>query len=274
MMKFEDDGLNRPASRAWASVIKIALCGASDVQRDELRTALSQVTELNLELAENSTFAASTAEGSELHICITILNDDREMWPLQIQELVQSEPGPAIIAAISDRSGEAVRHALRAGADEVLFLPLEQGDVERCLVKICETRQHKGGTRTGAVCSLMSVAGGVGVSSITAAIGLALRRLTQRRVALVDLGLQCSALSAVLDLDPEHTWTELTDPTSKIDSIRLESILCAHESGLHLLAAPKRIEESENDIRKHDHGDACGDARTVRFCSGRLRPSA
>jgi Flp pilus assembly CpaE family ATPase len=239
MMKFEDGNLSLPSSRGSANAIKVAVCGATDEQREELRAALSGVAELNLELAENDTFPSSAVEGSELHIFITILDDDREMWPLQIQELAQSEPRPAIIAAIKDRSGEAVRCALRAGADEVLFLPLGQGDLGRCLVKICETRQHQDATRTGMVCSLMSVAGGVGVSSITAALGLALRRWTQRRVALVDLGLQCGALSAILDLTPDHTLTELTDPTSKIDSLRLESVLCTHESGLHLLAAPK-----------------------------------
>jgi pilus assembly protein CpaE len=89
------------------------------------------------------------------------------------------------------------------------------------------------------------VAGGVGVSSITAALGLALRRLTQQRVALVDLGLQCGALSAILDLDPAHTITELTDPTSTIDSIRLKSVLSTHQSELYLPAAPRRIEEGE-----------------------------
>ena len=49
----------------------------------------------------------------------------------------------------------------------------------------------------------------------------------------------------LLNQDPEHTIGELADPTSSIDSIRLESVLCKHDSGLYWLAAPKRIEEAE-----------------------------
>src|SRR5260370_38848616 len=52
-------------------------------------------------------------------------------------------------------------------------------------------------------------------------------------------------MAGILDLEPEHTIRELADPTSAIGAIRLESVLCKHDSGLQLLAAPKRIEEAE-----------------------------
>jgi pilus assembly protein CpaE len=92
---------------------------------------------------------------------------------------------------------------------------------------------------------LVNIAGGAGSSSLAVALAFALRRLTGGQIALVDLGLQTSALAALLDIEPEHSISELVDPTSKIDSIRLESVLCVHESGLRLLAAPKKIEEAE-----------------------------
>ena len=80
-----------------------------------------------------------------------------------------------------------------------------------------------------------SVAGDVGVSTLTAALGLASRRITQKRVALLDLGMQSGALAALLDLNPDHTLSELVDPSNTIDSIRLESSLATHSSGLYLL---------------------------------------
>jgi len=77
------------------------------------------------------------------------------------------------------------------------------------------------------------------------ALGLALRRLTQKQVALVDLGLQSASLAAILDLETIHSIGELADPTSNLDSIRLESATCKHASGLYLLSAPARIEDGE-----------------------------
>jgi pilus assembly protein CpaE len=56
---------------------------------------------------------------------------------------------------------------------------------------------------------------------------------------------QADALAPMLDLTPVHTISDLTDPSTSIDSIRLESAICKHPSGLYLLGAPARIEDGE-----------------------------
>ena len=242
-MNLETENPTTRAPRKRTEVTTIAVCDATDMQRTQIHAALAQIAELTLETIDPSPKDSAT-HGTTPQALIIILGTDQEMWALQIGEWLHYAIKPAIIAVVEDRSGMAVRQALRAGADEVVFMPVESSDLARCLVKIMETRQT-GAARSGIVCSLTSVAGGVGVSSITAALGFALKRLTHKRIALVDLGLQCSALATILDLAPDHTVADLADPTSTVDSIRLESVLCTHESGLYLLAAPKRIEESE-----------------------------
>jgi pilus assembly protein CpaE len=69
--------------------------------------------------------------------------------------------------------------------------------------------------------------------------------LLGKRSVLVDLDLQAAPLSVLLDIEPEHSIADLTDPTSPIDSIRLESVLTKPDSGPSLLAAPPRIEQTE-----------------------------
>jgi pilus assembly protein CpaE len=123
----------------------------------------------------------------------------------------------------------------------VIFSPLDGKELFPILVKLSE-RQGARTARRGITLSFVGIGGGAGSSSLVVAVAFALRRLTGKQIALVDLGLQTSALAALLDLEPEHCITELADPTSKTDSMRLESVLCSHESGLRLLAAPKRIE--------------------------------
>lgn len=180
----------------------------------------------------------------EADLVVVALGGDYSTWPLEIQELSQAKGmPPAVIAVIADRSAAAVGHALRAGADDVLFMPPDLDDLSRCLAR--GENRHRGVNHSGTICALTSVAGGVGLSTLTVALGFALMRLGQRRVALIDLDLQCGALASILDLSPEHTLSELVDPTTTIDSIRLEASLTAHRSGLYLLAAPKRLEESE-----------------------------
>jgi pilus assembly protein CpaE len=138
-----------------------------------------------------------------------------------------------------------VRDALRAGAVEVLFMPLDPVDLARSLWTISGGSRNGGGQASKAAYALVSVSGGVGVSTLTVALGLALRRLTQKRVALADLGFQSASLAAILDLATVHSIGELADPTSSVDSIRLESAATKHSSGLYLLGAPARIEDGE-----------------------------
>ena len=57
--------------------------------------------------------------------------------------------------------------------------------------------------------------------------------------------MQSDSLAPILDLETVHSIGELADPTSSVDSIRLESATCKHASGLYLLGAPPRIEDGE-----------------------------
>jgi len=229
--------------RGRATVTTIALVGHDAAAHDEILAALAQIPEPLVEVVE-LTGGNGEARKRPPEIVIVTLGDDEETWALQIQEIRQGAPRGAVLGAISGRAGGKVRQALRAGADDVFFLPVEPSDLSRCLVRVCETLRG-GRAHNATICSIASVAGGVGVSSLTLALGFALTRQSGKRVALIDLGLQCGTLAAMLDLTPQFTISELVDPTSTIDSLRLESSLVAHKSGLYLLAAPKRIEESE-----------------------------
>src|ERR1019366_7889291 len=94
------------------------------------------------------------------------------------------------------------------------------------------------------VISVTSLIGGVGVTSLAGNLALALQSL-HKRVALVDLDLQTGGLAVFLNLDSELSKMPLGRLDRKLDSIHLESALTKHQSGVYLLAAPKRIEEGE-----------------------------
>lgn len=230
-------------TRARAAVTTIALAGDDAAAREAILAALARIPEPVVEVVPlNPNHGDPRRRPPE--IVIAALGDDDETWALQVEELRHGAARRAVIGAIAGRSGAKVRQALRAGAADVFFLPIEPSDLSRCLVRVCETFGG-GGPRSATICSLASVAGGAGVSSLAVALAFALARDGNQRVALVDLGLQCGTLGALLNLSPENTISELFDPTSTIDSLRLESALVAHKSGLYLLAAPKRIEEGE-----------------------------
>ena len=245
-MNSQEQNMNGLVPRAIEGALELAVSGGVEAQRQHLREVLSQVREPALTLIDTAAFAHPGAgQPGRLRVAIVMLGEDCESWALELQEWKQLAEPPLIIAAVPIRSADAVRFALRAGAHDVVFIPADAIDLARCLVKLAETRHHGTGNRSALVCALASIAGGVGVSSLTVALGFALQHLTHQRVALVDLGLQGGALAALLDVEPEHSIGELIDPTVTVDSLRMESVMTVHSSGLYLLAAPQRLEESE-----------------------------
>lgn len=226
--------------------MKVALVGGEGLARETLHKVLDQINELPLAVSEVAKPPLSTGpEGLNAQLLMVLLGADYEKWAQEIHTWLDGAVRPLVIGLAPIRTSEAVRAALRAGAEEVVFLPADRDDLARCLVKISETHKDFRNGHRSLTCSLTSVAGGTGVSTLTTGLAFAIRRLSQKQCGLLDLGLQCSALPALLDLEPTHTISELVGSAGEIDSIRLESVLTRHDSGLCLLAAPARIEDAE-----------------------------
>jgi pilus assembly protein CpaE len=225
--------------------LKVQLVGHEDEHRAEVKDALSALGDPALNIEEIEPDPDSTAEVA-CDVTMVVFNGNDELSLSYLNTRAGQEPRPALFALLHDRSPELMKRVLRAGADELLFLPLDPGDATRALLKISESRRreevHVGG---GTIVSLVSLIGGTGVTSLAANLGLALRYAFDKRVAVVDLDLQTGGLSVYLNLEPERTIMTLIEGTRKLDSIQLESALSKHASGIYLLAAPKRIEDSE-----------------------------
>jgi pilus assembly protein CpaE len=225
--------------------LKVQLVGQSDDHRTEVRDALAALGDpvLNINEIEPDPDVATDVN---FDVTMVVFNGNDELSLSYLNTRGGQEPRPALFALLHDRSPDLMKRVLRAGADELLFLPLDPGDATRALLKISETRRreevHVGG---GTIVSLVSLIGGTGVTSLAANLALALRYAFDKRVAVVDLDLQTGGLSVFLNLEPERTIMTLTEGTRKLDSIQLESSLSKHASGVYLLAAPKRIEDSE-----------------------------
>jgi pilus assembly protein CpaE len=230
-------------------VLRILLVGESDGRRSEVKTALTSLGDPPLEIIEVALDAGGHTNGGPPADVTMVLfdggNEEESLNYLQSQVQDSGEPRPVLFALVQERSPVLMRRILRAGADELLFLPLEPGDVTRALLKISETRRREERETGGIIVSLASTVGGVGVTSLSADLALALRYSLSKRVALVDLDLQSSGLAVFLNLEPERTIMQLCESDRKLDSIQLESALTKHSSGIYLLAAPKRIEDSE-----------------------------
>lgn len=227
--------------------LRLGLIRSDDNTYLEIVRVLSSLQDPPITVVDRALDAGPETNGDAGVDIIAIVVDEREPAPISaLERLSQSTPGPTLVALLKERSAALMRRALRAGADEVMFLPLDPSDITRVILKISEARrrtEQAGGG--GRIISLVSVTGGVGVTTLSASLALALNQRHPKRIGLIDLDFQTAALAVFLNLEPERTITMLTDQSRPIDSIQLESTLTRHESGIYLLAAPKRIEEGE-----------------------------
>jgi len=227
--------------------LRILLVGSSDGHRQEARAAFTDLGDPPIELLESGLGDSSPTNGGPPPDVIVVVFDptNEEQALIFLERQTEFEPRPALFALVPERSPVLMRRILRAGADELLFLPLDPGDATRALLKISESRRREERQTGGQVVSIVSTVGGVGVTCLVGNLALALRRNFNKRVAVVDLDLQTGGLAVFLNLEPERTIMDLGENDRKLDSIQLEAALTKHPSGIYLLAAPKRIEDSE-----------------------------
>jgi pilus assembly protein CpaE len=164
---------------------------------------------------------------------------------------------PIIILTALTEIDERLK-AFEAGADDFIAKPFNPQELQ-ARVKVLlrrfspqETPQMVLNAETTAVFSLR---GGVGVSTVAANLAVGLAQIWASPVCLVDMALLNGQSALMLDVPLRNSWSDLV--VSRVQEIDLEmlyQVLLSHESGLRVLAAPKRFEDAERlDIEHVRH---------------------
>jgi pilus assembly protein CpaE len=222
--------------------IRVQVVGDSETQRAEVKAILGEISEARLEVVEATQHGA--AEGG-MNVDLALIFCGGTETPAYLSSYAKRSSRPRLVALMSERSPVAMRRALRAGADEVLFVPLEIGDVNRMILQLIEEKRRGERGGDGVIYSVASLSGGVGTTTVAGNLAIAFSRLLGKQTALVDFDLQNGGLNVFLHVQPEQTIAPLVKIASKLDSMKLEAALTEHSSGVHLLAAPRGLEDSE-----------------------------
>jgi pilus assembly protein CpaE len=223
--------------------LSVLLVGGEEVQTDHARGALLALGEISLVVAE-APLAGAFARSAEADVVMVLFGADEREALGYLRSQFERTPRPVLFALLSEQSAALMRRVLRAGADEVLVLPLGQSDLVRPLLKVSETLRRSERRTGGKIFSVASLGGGVGVTTLCVNLGVALLGAGGVRVVLVDLDLQAGDLSDLFGAEPERGIIALARLDRKPDSESLEAALTKHASGLYVLGAPARIEDS------------------------------
>ncbi len=129
--------------------------------------------------------------------------------------------------------------ALEAGADDHMVKPVSTTEL---LDKVEELLQAKASaqvaTEGGRMVSLVSLRGGVGVTTLAVNLALTAKLVSQRGTCLFDLSPASGQAALHLRVPAQKSWESLAQLGPNPTVEELSSLLTTHSSGLQLLASP------------------------------------
>jgi len=186
---------------------------------------------------------ASMLEGAAAAVVQVTEGDDRS-----IARFKQLAEGPVpLIAAAYEPTMKLVRTLVRAGAHDVVPLPLDPEELETALDPIRRMVTEQGPRQRAGhhkIVAVIKSEGGVGATALLSQLATrfaADERAVGREACLIDLDVQFGDAAVQLGLQPTLTFSDLVDAGKRLDGELMRSVATQHPSGLRVISAPREI---------------------------------
>jgi pilus assembly protein CpaE len=164
------------------------------------------------------------------------------------QILSATMPNVLIIMTCSSSGQDNIRKAMAAGARDLIVKPFAPQGITHSVVSlydntkksmsIVEKKNYKEIEVKPTVITVFSTKGGVGKTTISSNVAVAIAKKTKEKVVLLDFDFQFGDVPIMFDLYPKRTILELINEIQGLDIESLEEYLIEHPSGVKILPAP------------------------------------
>ncbi|PWN03539.1 MinD/ParA family protein [Nocardioides silvaticus] len=157
------------------------------------------------------------------------------------EDLRIAKPTVSVVLLRHSFDTETLTRAMHAGVRDVVAADDEKGltkAVERAHQLYLALRGPGGARQMGRIVTVFSPKGGVGKTTSSVNLALALADKGARKVCLVDLDLAFGDVAITMQLFPTHSIEQAVGSEEAIDLAMLEGLLTRHEDSLQVLAAP------------------------------------
>ena len=157
-----------------------------------------------------------------------------------------------IIALIEDFTVDSIVEIMRAGAKDVLSVPVIKSEFLEVLSGVKDSIDNTEEKETRcSVISIFSNKGGIGKTSIASNLALELAEVTKEKVALIDLNFQMGDVTTFMDLNPSLNLSYVLQNLDKINEEFLLGTLEKYSNtSLYVLADPPFFKQAESISEK------------------------
>jgi len=162
----------------------------------------------------------------------------------RLRKQQQTASLPIIMLSARADVDDKVR-GLGAGADSYVTKPVALSEIMARVAALLQRQAQlysAAAAAKGQTVAVYGAKGGVGTTFVAVNLAVALRRVSNKSVVLVDANLQFGNVSLALNVRPEHTLLDLHPYLDRLDSELMDSVLVSHSSGVQLLLASPDLE--------------------------------
>ncbi|OIJ15659.1 hypothetical protein BKP35_01295 [Anaerobacillus arseniciselenatis] len=164
------------------------------------------------------------------------------------REISLKYPVVSIVLLVSEVD---YKKAMYSGAIDIVSLPVVEKEVakavseaERLIEEKLSTHTNPVENKQGSVITVCSTKGGVGKTTVSVNLAVALSKLN-KKVVVLDLDLQFGDVAILFDVQPKKTIYEWVKECYEQDGENVQSFITSHSSGVDVLAAPLLPEFAE-----------------------------
>jgi len=173
------------------------------------------------------------------------------------QDLMFKGVRAPIVALTIEGDIERARQLILAGARSFVPIPLRDGELARTLRQVVEMENIRrvqvpvngsaaGVRRRNATClAVYSPKGGVGCTTLSANLAVALQIVGKQKVILLDAARQLGHVGLVMNLRAPHTLPDLLPHISELDPELMRRIVVNHISGIDVLLSSPQVKKDK-----------------------------
>src|SRR5436190_6950068 len=177
------------------------------------------------------------------------------------EAMLSQVPTVQVIMMSVQGEHDYLRRSMLAGAREFLTKPISAEELYHAIRHVyrLQTTQRRYVSSTpaemaqagesavgqGQIIAIFSPKGGVGTSSISANLAVALRQLTNKKIALVDGNLIFGDIGVIMNMVSNKTIADLANRIAELDRELINDVLATHTSQVKVLLAPPNPQTGE-----------------------------